>query len=183
VRRSSKPDPDDAAACERAAVALLARREHSRRELERKLEARAFGPEVVASTLDRLEQTGLLDGLRFIEGFIDSRAARGVGPRRIRAELVERGIETAAADAALGQSAHDWAAVARRVRVKRFGAKLPADFKERARQVRFLQYRGFDADHTDAAFAADDDAAFGSGDDDAAFGADDIDAALDDNYD
>jgi regulatory protein len=166
VRRSSKPEPDDAAACERAAVALLARREHSRRELARKLAARAFRADVVASTLDRLEQSGLLDGQRFIESFIESRVARGVGPRRIRAELIERGIAAGAADAALTRSAPDWPAIARRVRRKRFGADGPMDFKERARQARFLEYRGFAGDQVDAAFDADD-----------------IDAVPDDNYD
>jgi regulatory protein len=154
VRRSSKPDPDDAAACERTAVALLARREHSRLVLARKLEARSVRTDLIAETLDRLEQSGLLDGLRFIGSFIESRAARGVGPRRIRAELGERGIEAAAADAALAENEQDWRALACRVRRKRFGAAGPASFKERAQQARFLQYRGFDGDQIEAAFDA-----------------------------
>ncbi|HEU4617536.1 MAG TPA: regulatory protein RecX [Gammaproteobacteria bacterium] len=149
--RSSKPDPDDPAACERAAVALLARREHTRRELARKLSARAFDADVVAATLDRLEQAGLLDGRRFIESFVASRAARGFGPVKIRAELLERGVDPGSASEALRESAEDWRAHARSVRRKRFGAEAPKDFKERARQARFLQYRGFDQEQIDAA--------------------------------
>ncbi len=149
--RSSKPDPEDPAACERAAVALLARREHSRRELERKLRARAFAADLVASTLDRLEGQGLLDTGRFIESFIGARAARGFGPVRIRAELAERGADPGHAAAALAEAERDWAALAAHVRRKRFGAEPPREFEERARQARFLQYRGFDPGDIEAA--------------------------------
>lgn len=157
--RSSKPDAaagdaEDPAACERRAVGLLARREHSRAELEHKLAARGFERALIAETLDRLEQSGLLDGQRFIGSFIESRAARGVGPARIRAELAQRGIRPAEAEAALAADERDWAALARQARVKRFGAEPPADFAERARQMRFLQYRGFDAAQIDAALEA-----------------------------
>ena len=161
---SSKPDHDgsppegeDAAACERRAVGLLARREHSRLELERKLAARAFSQGVIAETLDRLEQNGLLDGQRFMESFIESRAARGLGPVRIRAELAQRGIAADAAEAAIRAAGLDFRAIARGVRAKRFGAEWPVEFKERARQARFLQYRGFDASQVSAALQADDD--------------------------
>jgi regulatory protein len=157
VPRSSKPDPDDPAACERAAVALLARREHGRRELERKLGKRAFTADVIAATLDHLERNGLLDGLRFIESFIDSRVSRGLGPLRIQAELVQRGVEPGAAAEALRQRPEDWAGLAGRIRRKRFGAARPEDYKERARQARFLQYRGFDGEQTDAALDLDGD--------------------------
>jgi len=142
---------DDAAECERRAVALLARREHSRRELERKLGARGFAPPLVAETLDRLEQNGLLSGQRFVSSFIASRAARGSGPAKIQAELVQRGIPPDEAAAALRAAEEDWAALARRVRAKRFGEPPPREFAERARQARFLRGRGFDAELIDAA--------------------------------
>ncbi|HEX7080769.1 MAG TPA: regulatory protein RecX [Gammaproteobacteria bacterium] len=153
--RRAAADRDDPAACERQAVALLARREHSRLELERKLAARGFPQALIASTLDGLEQKGHLDGQRFMETFIDSRAARGVGPLRIRAELAQRGVASAAAAAAVAASAEDWSAIARRVRAKRFGPEPPRDRAERARQARFLQYRGFDAAQIDAALEVD----------------------------
>jgi regulatory protein len=161
VLRRSKPDagPDvtEPAACKRAALDLLARREHSRRELERKLAARGFGHDLVAPALDELESSGALAERRFTEVFIRSRADKGRGPVRIRAELAERGI--AAADSAdlLRSADVDWAAEARAVRVKRFGAGLPRGFAERARQARFLEYRGFERSQIEAALDSADD--------------------------
>lgn len=158
--RSSRPDrvdPADPAACERQAVAFLARREHSRLELERKLALRGHDAELIAATLDRLEQTGLLDGQRFMETFVESRAARGLGPVRIRAELMQRGVAGAAAADAIDAADKDWAAIAARVRFKRFGAGAPRDFGERSRQARFLEYRGFRGADIDAALELGDD--------------------------
>ncbi|HET8699341.1 MAG TPA: regulatory protein RecX, partial [Gammaproteobacteria bacterium] len=94
---AGEPTPADRAAdqaeCKRRALDLLARREHSRLELERKLGARGFVPEVIATALNHLEQSGALAGDRFTESFIRSRAARGQGPVRIRAELAARGVD------------------------------------------------------------------------------------------
>ena len=144
--RRSKPDEAlDDTACERRALDLLARREHSRRELERKLAARGFATDVIAGALDGLERRGLLVAARFGESFVRVRVARGQGPVRIRAELAERGIDAAEAEALLAAADIDWADAARAVRRKRFGFAAPRDFKERARQARFLEYRGFDS--------------------------------------
>ena len=155
--RRSKPDVTDPVACERAALDLLARREHSRRELERKLGARGFPDEMIASTLDALEQSGELAAARFTESFIRARAAKGQGPARIRAELAERGIDREQAAELLRAAGIDWTAVASSVRDKRFGARRPTDFKERARQARFLEYRGFDRDQIGSALRSGDD--------------------------
>jgi regulatory protein len=144
--RHSKPDADgtSARACTRAALALLARREHSRRELTRKLLRLGFADDVVTGALDGLEREGSLADARFTDSFVRSRIAKGQGPQRIRAELAQRGIvENAAADG-LAAAAVDWLATIRAVRAKRFGPELPRDYAERARQARFLQYRGFD---------------------------------------
>lgn len=152
--RRSKPDVADPGACERAALDLLARREHSRRELERKLGARGFAEELIAPTLDALEESGELAATRFAETFIRARAAKGQGPARIRAELAERGIDREQAAELLRASGIDWGAVASSVRVKRFGARRPTDFKEHARQARFLEYRGFDRDQIGSALSS-----------------------------
>ena len=149
--RRSKRDVADPGACERAALDLLARREHSRRELERKLDARGFAEELIAPTLDALEESGELASARFTESFIRARAAKGQGPVRIRAELAERGIDREQAAELLHEAGIDWAAIAVSVRDKRFGARRPTEFKERARQARFLEYRGFDSDQIGSA--------------------------------
>jgi regulatory protein len=164
--RRSKPDVAEAPAaalderaCTRAALELLARREHSRGELTRKLAARGFGADVVTSALDSLERTGALAEARFTDSFVRSRIAKGQGPQRIRAELKQRGIADDEADGVLRAADVDWLETIRAVREKRFGPELPRDYAERARQARFLQYRGFDAAQIRAAleFEADSD--------------------------
>ncbi len=75
---------------------------------------------------------------------MQSRINQGKGPVRIRQELGQRGIGDGAIEAALEEADADWYAMARAIRVKKFGRSLPADFAEKARQMRFLQYRGFE---------------------------------------
>jgi regulatory protein len=135
---------EDRSACRRRAMDLLARREHSRLELERKLIARAFDQALIGSVLDELEQDGLLSAERFTQSFVESRYSRGQGPHRIEKELTERGIESAGCY--LDDPRFDWAVLAKETRIRRFGRALPADFKDKARQMRFLEYRGFSLD-------------------------------------
>ena len=145
----------DEPACTRAALELLARREHSRRELMRKLATRGFPDDVVSRALDELERTGALAEARFTESFVRSRISKGQGPQRIRADLAQRGIASDEADDVLRAADVDWLATIRAVRAKRFGPELPRDYAERARQARFLQYRGFDSAQIRAALEFD----------------------------
>ena len=157
--RRSKPDDGsgelDAEACTRAALDLLARREHSRRELTRKLAARGFPDDAIGPALDALERTGALAETRFTESFVRSRIAKGQGPTRIRAELAQRGVADEDVEGALREAQVDWLATIRAVRRKRFGPELPRDFRERARQARFLEYRGFGSAEIRAALELD----------------------------
>jgi len=160
--RRSKPDFAEAGGaaldeptCTRAALGFLARREHSRRELMRKLATRGFPDDVVSRALDELERTGALAEARFTESFVRSRVSKGQGPQRIRAELSQRGITGDEADSVLRAADVDWLATIRAVRAKRFGPDLPHDYAERARQARFLQYRGFDGAQIRAALEFD----------------------------
>ena len=153
--RPSKPDATDESACKRVALDLLARREHSRQELTRKLAAREFPTAVVAGVLDELERTGTLAEDRFTESFVRARVAKGQGPARIRAELVQRGVAHDEVERALREADVDWLATIRAVRRKRFGAEVPRDYRERARQARFLEYRGFDSARIRAALELD----------------------------
>jgi regulatory protein len=160
--RRSKPDADapgasDKAACNRAALTLLAHREHGRQELARKLAARGFEASVVAVTLDELEASGSLAEARFTESFIRSRVGRGQGPARIRAELAQRGVADADVDDALRGAEVDWLEVVRAARRKRFGSEPPRDLADKARQARFLTYRGFDGALVRAALEFDPD--------------------------
>lgn len=120
---------------------LLARREHSRLELGRKLAARGYPCADVEAALDRLEAQGLLSEARFTESLVRQRVQQGHGPLRIIADLRQRGIEDPGSAVEAAQV--DWEALAREVYRRRFGGDTPQAPRERARRMRFLQGRGF----------------------------------------
>lgn len=132
------------------ATALLARREHSRVELGRKLMRRlgdGQSPADVEAVLDELQRRGLLSDARFAESLVRMRSPR-VGDARLRQELRTRGVPSEVAAAALGGLQGDGGselARAQAVWLRRFGA-VPRTLGERARQARFLQARGFGAE-------------------------------------
>jgi len=130
-----------------AAMHLLARREHSVRELRNKLKRRFSDDAVIDAQISRLTEERLQSDARFAESYARQRADRGYGPVRLREELRERGVSEADVDVALEELEMDWGSLAIRVIQKKFGTAAPADIKERARRVRFMQYRGFSADH------------------------------------
>lgn len=113
----------------------------------RKLASGDCPPEVVAPVLDDLESRGLLSDQRFAENYIRHRFNRGFGPVRIRRELQEKGVAESLTAEALARAEIDWYAHAHQVWRKKFGQSAPKEYKERARQARFLQYRGFGHDH------------------------------------
>jgi regulatory protein len=145
---------DDRIEARKKAMDLLARREHGRAELERKLIAAGFGTGVAADALQQLAEEGLQSDRRFVESFVQSRINQGKGPLRIHADLGQRGVAPSLIDDVLGAAGEDWVALARDVRQKKFGRARPADFKDKARQMRFLQYRGFEPDQVQAAVSA-----------------------------
>jgi len=158
LRRSSRlraaERPSDSAAVRAAAEALLARRDFARGELSARLCSRGFEPGAVEAVMVELAADGILDDQRFAQNYVSWHAARGQGPIRIAAQLRSRGLPEGLIDAALA-SGPDWPALARRARTARFGPQPPASWADRARQARFLQYRGFSSDHIRAATGAD----------------------------
>ena len=125
---------------------LLARREHGRVELARKLRLRGATPELIESALDRLEADGLLNESRYLECYVSSRARAGYGPLRIREELAQRGLPRDAIESALRETRIDWLAQLRDLWQRKFSGRLPSEPKERAQQGRFLSYRGYPLD-------------------------------------
>lgn len=134
------------------AVKLLARREHAVVELVEKLVGKGFDRDTVRNVVDELAADDLQSESRFAEALVADRARRGNGPNRVRADLSSAGCEKEAGEQALAEAEVDWAALAAEARSKRFGAASPGEMKERARQTRFLQRRGFDGDAVRAAF-------------------------------
>ena len=142
-----------------AAVSLLARRDLACRELCEKLGARGFDEETATSVVAALVREGVVDDGRYAQNYVAYHAGRGQGPIRMAAELRRRGLAAELIDAALA-SGPDWGALARKVCRAKFGPQPPGSWPQRARQARFLQYRGFSSDHIRAATGAEPDTGF-----------------------
>jgi len=136
----------------KSAMDYLARREHSEQELVRKLTRRGFDAEMVEAAVTDLKTDGLLSNTRFAAAFVNSRFQRGSGPQKIAAELRERGIDADLISVSIESYDDQWRQRVREVREKKFGAVLPGDFRERSRQMRFLQQRGFTVEQISGVF-------------------------------
>ena len=155
IGRGEKPEAaDDESRIRSVALALQAYREHGARELESKLARKGYDALTTAQVIDELRESGLVSDQRFAEAFVRGHAARGHGPIRIRYELRELGVVADVVESALKSEEFDWQDLAVRVRGRKFGAVTPPSYVQRAKQMRFLQYRGFSTDQIRAAFAA-----------------------------
>ena len=139
----SKKDRPEPSAYQRA-LGLLVRRDHSRRELSRKLRARGIEPEEADAALLVLARQDFQNDARFAEALARTRAASGYGPRYIRAELGTHGLSRADIEAALMACDTDWADSAQRLIARRYGNKDLADPAVRRKVTDFLLRRGFD---------------------------------------
>ena len=151
--RRQRPQPT---ATQRA-LGLLTRREHSRRELTRKLAARGVEAGEAAAAVGRLADAGWQDDARFAESLVRSRAGGGSGPRQIRAELGTHGLAEETVSKAMASFEGDWAEVARDLVRRRFGESGPRDLAQRRKAAELLARRGFDGDSIRAATRFDPD--------------------------
>src|SRR4029077_7480921 len=129
-RRSSAADPKDAAAAERAAVTLLARRDYACGEIEGRLRERGYSPELIGPLIEQLRARRMLNDERYAGHFVEYHSARGQGPVRIRRDLGAAGVDAELIEGALA-SGPDWVALAREVRRRRFGPKVPEVWREK----------------------------------------------------
>ena len=120
---------------------FLARREHSRQELRRKLLPKVAEGEDLDALLDELTRRGWLSDARFVEHVTRAKARR-FGPARLAHYLKSRGVDDDAIAAGVRAAGEEGVASIATVWQSRFDA-APANDRERARQVRFLQGRGF----------------------------------------
>ncbi len=102
---------------------------------------------LIGEALDALEAENLLSDLRFTENYVLQRTARGQGPLKIRYELRVRGVSDDLATQFIDADRRSWCERALAVRHKRFGTERPEDIRERSRQTRFLEQRGFEQEH------------------------------------
>lgn len=134
----STPKPGD---LRERALRLLARREHSRWELTRKLESSGFSIDEIAPLLDEFEEKNWLSDQRFAKSWVaDHRAT--TGSVKLAYELRQRGVRDSIIEAVLSENHDSEFERAREVWKKKFGAPS-ADAASKARQIRFLQSRGF----------------------------------------
>lgn len=146
-RRRQRPQPS---ATQRA-LGLLVRREHSRKELTRKLTSRGVDAQEVEAAIERLSGAGWQDDARFAESLVRGRAGSGYGPRHIRAELGTHGLDQEAIARAMDTFEGDWTEVARDLVRRRFGDAGPVDLAQRRKAAELLMRRGFEGDSIRAA--------------------------------
>ncbi|GAB1259654.1 regulatory protein RecX [Aurantivibrio plasticivorans] len=126
------------------ALDLLARREHSRSELRNKLLHRFRNEEQsIDSVLDKLENENLLSDQRFTEMYIRGRVAKSIGPIRIISELRQKGVDASLAELVLADLGMEWCAALKALSLQKYGETAAQDDKERAKRIRFFQYKGY----------------------------------------
>ena len=152
-RRGRRPQPTPV----QRALGLLVRREHSRKELGRKLAARGVEAGEAEAAIERLAGEGWQDDTRFAQFLVRSRAATGYGPIYIRAELGTHGLGGEAIAAALEGFEGDWTEIARDLVRRRFGPAGPVDLAQRRKAADLLARRGFSTDSIRAAIRFDPD--------------------------
>lgn len=125
---------------------MLAKRDYALGEARAKLVERGASASDATAAVADFASRGYLNDARFAEKYVSYGARRGQGPSRIARELRERGVESQLITDALA-AGPDWRELCDELRRRRFGAAAPRSWAEKAKQARFLQYRGFSSDH------------------------------------
>ncbi len=141
MKKQSQPSK-----CFAAALKMLMRREHSKLELKQKLTLKGFEDTVISDSILVLADQKYQSDERFSEAFILMRFNQGKGPVKISMELKSRGVSN------FDLSVFNWGELAKEIRFTKFGASKNLDYKEEAKQKRFLQSRGFGFDEINRAF-------------------------------
>jgi regulatory protein len=128
------------------AVKLLSRREHSAFEIHDKLQKRDFEEEEIAQAISELKQGGWLSDERYTEAYIRMRQQKGFGPIRIAMELSERGVDEHTIETYLHDADDSWQQILEQQYLKKYKSRPVEDYKDKAKRIRFLQYRGFSLD-------------------------------------
>ncbi len=129
------------------AMDYLSRREYGFYELVEKVVLYGFLEETALFAVEKLASEGLQDDKRYVESFIQSRINQGKGPLRIQQELQHRKVSDNLINDAINETTENWFKLAEKVRLKKFGSKIPLDFQKKAKEMKFLKYRGFESDH------------------------------------
>lgn len=136
---------------------LLSRREHGYDELIQKLKQKGFVEDQFIDVLDKFRDADIQSDERFAEMHVRNGIAKGQGLQRIKETLRQLRVTDVNYQAICHELDIDWFALAVKVRIKRFGTETPADSKDKAKQQRFLQYRGFSFEQIEHALTSTDD--------------------------
>ncbi len=128
------------------AVRLLSRREHSAFEIRNKLAKREFDNSEIEQAIVELIQGDWLSDERFAEAYIRMRQLKGFGPVRISIELNERGVKESIVETYLYAGEISWSRTLVEQYRKKYKDKTIEDYNDKAKRIRFLQYRGFSLD-------------------------------------
>jgi len=126
------------------AFAVLTRREYSKADLIEKLTSYAQDPDEVITLVDELAQNNYQSDQRVAEMTVRSQMRKGKGPNRIKLALRSKQLDKALVQEDLAEI--DWYEQAYQLKVKKYGTEVAKDPKIKAKQIRFLQYRGFEMD-------------------------------------
>ncbi|MGI2259137.1 regulatory protein RecX [Shewanella sp. GXUN23E] len=128
------------------ALAMLARRDHSRAELKAKLLAKGFDSVDADMAMDYCESMGYLDDDRYAQMLLQSHISRGHGPAKVKQAFMQKGIPAELSNTVMNHCDCDWYQLARDKAQRKFGAAGKLEHKEKARRVRYLMGQGFNYD-------------------------------------
>ncbi|MEL7293886.1 MAG: recombination regulator RecX [Pseudomonadota bacterium] len=138
-----------------AAIQLLSRRDHGEYELYQKLALKGYDEKEIQQAVNFCQDHNYLDDLRYAKSQIRQHVYKGHGERRIRQELQQKRVADSVVEAALVEEPQDWFELAKQAAQKKFKGNRAKDQKEYAKQVRFLQYRGYSFEQISYALRAD----------------------------
>lgn len=138
-----------------AAIQLLSRRDHGQYELYQKLALKRYEEADIEAAINFCLDHNYLDDLRYAKSQIRQHVYRGHGERRIRQELAQKRVAESVVDEAMMEEPQDWFELARMAAEKKFKGIKAKDQKEYAKQVRFMQYRGYSFDQISYALSFD----------------------------
>lgn len=135
------------------ALFMLSRRDYGKAELFARMKRRMYEKNdgiidetLIERVLERLNEQHFLDDNRVVALLLQGYIRKGYGPLRIKQEMRQKGFPQTLVDQHFANIDVDWFEKAAEVRSKKFGDDLPDDFKEKSKQIRYLQYRGFFGD-------------------------------------
>ncbi|ODA31356.1 RecX family transcriptional regulator [Veronia pacifica] len=140
-------------------MGLLSRRDHSELELRQKLAQRQCPPEDIETAIHYCTEHNWLNDQRFAEALLRQGIAKGHGWQRICLDARKKGVDMSFLDLAQENAQYDWYEIARETALRKYGdldGQIPAvEFKEQARRIRYLQYRGFNYDQINYALSSE----------------------------